>query len=253
MLQKTIHQITTLDDLRPSPKVNALFTQLVDLVITLPDETRVDEDICRTVQKTASDAETEMEIYWANKIINSTQPFETARSFPYLDNYTKLVAREIDQIENSGYSFNPTTRVLMVGSGPLPMTALELVRQRSVRLDHVDISPVAIALCQQVGRRLNVACGHILGDGATVTLDAQYDVIVIAGLAGESVRDKQTIINNMLPSLTYGGRLLLRSARGIRSLLYPGVEAADFYGMRLLSEYHPSDDVINSVFIYEKE
>lgn len=253
MLQTTIDEITALDDLRPSPKVNALFTQLVDLVVTLPDEFLIDIDAQRMMQQIASSAETEMEIYWANEIINSPQPLETFNSFPYLDNYAKLVAREIAQIEASGCQLAAQTRILMVGSGPLPMTALELMRQRSVQVDHVDISPIAIALCQQVGRQLNIDCGHILGDGATAVLDAQYDAILIAGLAGESVEDKQAIVNNMLPALAKDGRLLLRSARGIRSLLYPGVRANDFYGVRLLSEYHPTDDVINSVFIYEKE
>lgn len=253
MLQKTIDQISALDDLRPSPKVNALFTQLVDLVVTLPDDTIVTTDVRASIQRTASTAEAEMEVYWANKIINSVQPLEVMRSFPYLGNYAKLVAREITQIEKTGYLLTAQSRILMVGSGPLPMTALELIRQRSVYVDHVDASPGAITLCQQVDQRLNVACGYILGDGASITLDGRYDVILIAGLAGQSVREKQAIVNNLLPCLSDDGRLLLRSARGIRALLYPDVQATEFYGVRLLSEYHPSDDIINSVFIYEKE
>lgn len=253
MLQKTIDEITALDDLRPSPVVNALFTQLVDLVVTLPDETMVDGDVRQSIQRAASNAETEMEIYWASKIINSIQPHEAVREFPYTDNYAKLVAKEIALIEESGHLLTSKSRVLIIGSGPLPMTALELIRQRSVHVDHVDISPAAITLCQQVNQRLDVDCGHILGDGASISPTSQYDVVLIAGLAGESVQHKQAIINNLLPALSNSGRLLLRSARGIRSLLYPGVRSTEFYDVRLLSEYHPSDDVINSVFIYEKE
>ena len=79
-----------------------------------------------------------------------------------------------------------------------------------------------------------------------------YDVIYVAGLAGETVEDKQQIIDNVLPSLRAGGRLLLRSARGSRGLLYPAFVARDMRGVRVLEEYHPADEVINSVFIYER-
>lgn len=253
MLQTTIQQIQQLDDLRPSPKVDKLFSQLVREVITAPHETTFDSEIYQTMQRIASAAETEMELYWARKIVASAHPAQTLASFPYCDNYEKLVRREIHLIEESGLPLGASSRVLMIGTGPLPMTGLEFMRQRGVKVDHMDISLQALALCLLVSNRLGLTCGHILGDGASVELTDQYDVIVVAGLAGDSVPAKQAILDNILPHLEADGRLLLRSARGARTLLYPGVAANDFARVELLQEYHPTDDIINSIFVYKKE
>ena len=109
----------------------------------------------------------------------------------------------------------------------------------------------------QLARKLALAldwpCTCALADGRSVDLaNLAYDVIYVAGLAGETVEDKQQIIDNVLPSLRAGCRLLLRSARGSRGLLYPAFAARDMRGVRVLEEHHPTDEVINSVFIYER-
>lgn len=253
MLDATIQKILALDDLRPSPNVNELFTRLVGQIIDAPSDATFAATTRRRVQDVASRSETEMEIYWAQKIIASSHPQLALAQFPYCDNYAKLVEREVALIESSGCQLDKRSKVLMVGSGPLPMTAFELMRQRQVLVDHVDVSSEAIEICQSVGEKLGISCGHILGDGAKVVLESEYDVVVIAGLAGESVIQKQAIIDNIASNLKTGGRILLRSAKGARALLYPAVKSSDFNGVRLLQEYHPNDDVINSVFIYEKE
>jgi nicotianamine synthase len=253
MLQTTIQHIQQLDDLKPSPKVNQLFSQLVLEVIAAPQDATFDPQTRRSLQQIASAAETEMELYWARKIVASPNPAQALAAFPYCDNYEKLVGREIRLIEESGLPIDASSRILMIGTGPLPMTGLEFMRQRAARVDHMDISLQALALCSLVSNRLGLACGHILGDGAVVELTDQYDVIVVAGLAGENAPAKQAILDNTLPSLAANGRLLLRSARGARTLLYPGVLASDFAHIELLQEHHPTDDIINSIFVYKKE
>lgn len=252
MLLTTIKEIESLDDLRPSPNVNSLFTQLVNEVVAEPN-TELDDTTCRNVRRIASAAETEMELYWAQKIAASFRPTKALEGFPYIDNYQELVRREIALIEKSGLKLNDASRVLMVGTGPLPLTGFEFMAQRHVQLDHVDISLSALALCSLVGNRLGIACEHILGDGVSVALANKYDVVVIAALAGETVDHKQAIIDNILPSLKAGGRVLLRSAYGTRALLYPAIRADAFSRVTLLEEYHPNDHIINSVFIYKKE
>jgi hypothetical protein len=252
MLHTTIQAIQSLDNLEPSPRVNKLFTQLVRDVVA--EKTAQISDATRKNMRTiAAIAETKMEEHWAQKIIASHHPHEILQSFPYLHNYRELVRREIALIEKSGYTLSAHTRMLMIGTGPLPLTGLELMAQRDVTIDHADISLAALALCSLVGNRLNLTCGHVLGDGAKITLNHTYDVIFIAALAGETATQKQAIINNILPALTKEGRIVLRSAHGTRTLLYPGIPATAFNGVVLLEEYHPDDDIINSVFVYKKE
>ena len=253
MLLTTIQAIQSLENLKPSRRVNNLFTQLVQEVIAAPPEILVDNSTRRNMQRIASAAETEMELFWARNIIASANPAKVLAAFPYRDNYHELIRREISLVEGSGRQLSEFSHVLMIGTGPLPMTGLELMSQRNVRIDHIDTSLTALAICSLVGNRLGLSCGHILGDGASVSLADQYDLIIVAALAGETTAQKQAIIDNVLPSLARDGRLLLRSAYGARTLLYPGIIANDFSHVELLEEYHPQDEIINSIFVYEKE
>lgn len=41
----------------------------------------------------------------------------------------------------------------------------------------------------------------------------------------------------------------LHQLTGARTLLYPGFDAHAFEGVQLMEEYHPTDDIINSVFV----
>ena len=47
--------------------------------------------------------------------------------------------------------------------------------------------------------------------------------------------------------------MVIRSARGSRGLLYPAFAASEIAHVVLREEYHPTDEVINSVFVYRKE
>ena len=88
--------------------------------------------------------------------------------------------------------------------------------------------------------------------GQSVALDkGQYDAIYVAGLAGETLAEKQAIVDHVRPALKPDGRLLARGAYGARTLLYPGFDAHAFEGVQLMEEYHPTDGVINSVFVYK--
>ena len=93
----------------------------------------------------------------------------------------------------------------------------------------------------------------VTGLGQSVALDeGQYDVIYVAGLAGETLAEKQAIVDRVLPALKPDGRLLARGAYGARTLLYPGFDADALENVQLMEKYHPTDKVINSVFVYKQ-
>ncbi len=254
MLQTTINQVLALDDLRPSSQVNELFERLVALIVNSSETSdNFPPALQARVRGVASASEAALEMHWAERIIMAVNPAAELARFPYTCNYALLVGREIGLVEASGRPLQRGQRLLMIGSGSLPMTALEFASQRGMVVDHVDISASAIEACRTTSECLGVSGDYIVADGRTVTLEREYDVILVAGLAGETIEEKQAIIDQVLPSLKSNGRLLVRSASGLRSLLYPAVRATDFTNIELLSEYHPTDEVINSVFIYKKE
>lgn len=252
-MDTVIEKVMNLPQLAPCPEVNQAFSELVAAVIKNPQWQPDDGALHRAVRCRCSEAEGRLECFWAQKIIQADDPLAAVEKFPYQSNYRELTAREVRLIEKSGLRLDMASKVAIIGSGPLPLTAWWLYKSMGAQVTHVDVCPVAIELARQFALALDWSCTCVLADGRSVDLaNLAYDVIYVAGLAGETVEDKQQIIDNVLPSLRAGGRLLLRSARGSRGLLYPAFVARDMRGVRVLEEYHPADEVINSVFIYER-
>jgi nicotianamine synthase len=140
----------------------------------------------------------------------------------------------------------------MIGSGPLPLTGWWLHQLTGARITHVDASDEAIKLSRGLATALDWPGEFVTGLGQSVALDeGRYDVIYVAGLAGETLAEKQAIVDRALSALKPDGRLIARGAYGARTLLYPGFDADALEGVQLMEEYHPTDGVINSVFVYK--
>lgn len=254
-IQAAINDVLDLQDLVPSSVVNIAMTNLVNSAMhgTKTELDSIDTSTILRIRDISAKAETEMEKFWAKRIIASPDAATALASFPYLDNYTELTKRELKLVKESGLSLNSSHITLMIGSGPLPLTAFEMHRQSGAVIDHVDSSSEAIELCEKISQILSMQSDHYHATGEGVVLDKKYDLILLAALAGSTQREKQVIINNVLPALAANGRIVVRSARGSRELLYPAVDAKSLQHVTLLGECHPDDHVINSVLVYERK
>lgn len=88
---------------------------------------------------------------------------------------------------------------------------------------------------------INLVEGNKLGE---------YDVIVLAALVGLERTQKLKILDHLAINMRPGAALLLRSAHGARSFLYPVVEEEDLINrFSLLCVIHPTNDVINSIIL----
>lgn len=86
-----------------------------------------------------------------------------------------------------------------------------------------------------------------------VTKDLEeYDIVYLAALVGMDKAEKNRIIDHLAEYMAPGALLMLRSAHGARAFLYPVVEPGDLRGFEVLSVFHPTDEVINSVVIARK-
>ena len=184
----------------------------------------------------------------------AARPQQELEKFWYIDNYRELVRREVGLLGGSGLSLTDSSRAAMIGSGPLPLTAWCLWHQTGAAVDLVDMEPAALAQSRELARAIVWPVGECLvADGAAVALpDNAYDVIYVAGLAGDSAEAKQQIIDNILPVLRPGGRIIVRGAHGAKTLLYPAFDPNSLRRVQLLVEYNPDDDIINSVYVYKK-
>lgn len=254
-MDKCIERVLSLPRLTPSEEANAAFTELVEAVVAHGEEPLLcDEDIRRQVQQRCAAAEGALERHWSRRIAESDNPWAELEAFPYHENYKELTRREIGLLGRTGLRLcGCSSEVAMIGSGPLPLTGWWLHQLTGARITHVDASDEAIELSRGLAAALDWPGEFVTGPGQSVALDeGRYDAIYVAGLAGETLAEKQAIVDHVRPALKPDGRLLARGAYGVRTLLYPGFDADAIEGVQLMEEYHPTDGVINSVFVYKQ-
>ena len=254
-MDTAIKTVMNLHEFAPSPDVNAAFSGLVAAAVQVTKLPKwCNDEVCREVQRRCSLSESEMEMYWSRRITSSARPQQELEKFWYIENYRELVRREVGLLGGSGLFLSEGSHVAMIGSGPLPLTAWCLWCQTGAMVDLVDMAPAALAQSHELARAITWPVGEcLLADGAAVALpDNAYDVIYVAGLAGGSAEAKQQIIDNILPALRSGGRIIVRGAHGAKTLLYPAFDPNGLQRVQLLVEYNPDDDIINSVYVYKK-
>jgi hypothetical protein len=241
-------------ELRPSPRVNHLFSTLVRLVISIPDEhvaDVLDDPVVRGLAARLRDlcarGEFELEAFWADAITTGADPRAELARFPYLENYRLLCRMELDALV--GAVQRPVRSVAFAGSGPLPLSSFRFAQELGVPVDCLDRDPEAVAVSRRLVARLNFGDVRVrVADVAAVDLSG-YDVVVLAALVGATPAEKAAVLRQITASMTPGAVVLIRSARGLRTLLYPAVDPQALTGLDIVSVVHPADEVINSAIV----
>lgn len=241
-------------DLRPGPEVDELFGSLVRLVLATPagdaDDLLADPAVAAVrpgLHALCSTGEYEMELSWARRIAASATPHDELERFPYTGNYRQLSRMELDLLAT--VVDRPVRRVAFVGSGPLPLSSVLAATELGVPVDSFDRDPEAVALARRVVAALGLGgLAFHLADVADADLGA-HDVVVLAALVGATAADKRAVLRRLAATMAPGAVLLARSARGLRSLLYPAIEPGALEGFELQAVVHPTDEVINSVVL----
>lgn len=81
---------------------------------------------------------------------------------------------------------------------------------------------------------------------------ADSDVVYVAALVGLSQEDKEEIFLNVVRTMRPGALLVIRSAWGLRTCLYPEVSVNTERLLEVLEPcavVHPYTDVVNSVVV----
>lgn len=247
-------ELAVRDDLRPGPEVDELFGRLVRLVLTAPAETvpAVLNDVeiqhlAPRLRALCARGESELEHAWADRIIAGRPPREELARFPYVGNYRQLSRMEIGILASA--LPRRVRSLAFVGSGPLPLSSLYLAGELDASVDNYDRDPAAL----DAGARVAAALGYgELGFHEADVLDADlsgYDVVVLAALVGDTLEAKRRILARLAATMRPGAILLARSARGLRTLLYPPIDRTALDGFEPLTEVHPVNDVINSAIL----
>lgn len=268
-------------DLRPGPQVDAVFGRLVRLVLDVPADEAAGvlahpavRDVVPHLRALCFAGEYQLELAWAERIAVSLDPRAELARFPYVDNYRLLggLEREVVGRLADGLAAPAVERVAFVGSGPLPLTSFQLTSGTGVRVDNLDRDATALERSRRVADALGVGglgfrhvdvgrpsptpgaprAPEVDLDGASAVDLAAYDLVVLAALVGQTPADKARVVRHLATGMAPGALLLARSARGLRTLLYPEVDVGTLAGFDVLGIVHPTDEVINSVILARK-
>lgn len=245
-------------DLRPAPEVDAAFGELVGLCCHPPtgDTARVLEQIAPhadRLRELSSTGEGRMEQHWAARIAAAADPVAELDLFPYLGNYHDLVRLELASLDAVGVP--APRRAVVLGSGPLPLTGLVLAARHGAEVVHVDRDADAARAGDAVATALGIPARTLVADVTAAVPDpgldaelAQADVVLVGALVGADAPEKRALTTRLAEAAP-GATLLVRTAAGLRTLLYPEVTAADLPDLDVLLEVHPWTDVVNSVLV----
>ncbi|KAL2331171.1 hypothetical protein Fmac_018752 [Flemingia macrophylla] len=253
--------ISKLESLKPCKQVNSLFTHLVNLCIlpssidikSLPQEV---QNMRESLINLCGHAEALLELEFSSFISLTPEPMKNVTLFPYYGNYIKLAHMENKILKENGV-VNPK-KVAFVGSGPMPLSSIIIATHHlpSTHFDNFDIDHKA----NEVARKIVASDAALEMRMKFVTQDimevrerlGQYDCIFLAALVGMSKEAKVKILGHTWKYMKEGGLLLVRSAKGARAFLYPVIEECDVVNFEVLTIFHPTDDVINSVVLLRK-
>ncbi|KAF8400335.1 hypothetical protein HHK36_013632 [Tetracentron sinense] len=253
--------ICKLESLSPSKQVNSLFTQLVKLC-TLPSSIDIrflppDVQLMRNSLITlCGHSEGLLELEFSSFLTNFPQPLQHLNLFPYYGNYVKLASLEYRILYENGVV--QPKKVAFVGSGPMPLTSIIMAthHMKSTYFDNFDIDEAAndvahqiIASDAELESRMKFKTCDVMEVAEKL---GEYDVIFLAALVGMNKEEKMKILGHIRKYMKDGGILLVRSANGARGFLYPVVDEDDLLGFEVLSIFHPTNDVINSVVLVRK-
>ncbi|KAK7324419.1 hypothetical protein VNO77_27955 [Canavalia gladiata] len=253
--------ISKLESLRPSKQVNSLFTHLVNLC-TLPSSIDIEalpqevQTMRESLINLSGHAEGLLELEFSTFIGLTPNPLNNLTIFPYYGNYVKLANLENKILKENGV-VNPK-KVAFVGSGPMPLTSIIMAthHMESTHFDNFDIDEKANEMARKIvasdatfERRMKFETQDIMEVRERL---GQYDCIFLAALVGMSKEEKIKIMGHIRKYMKEEGFLLVRSAKGARAFLYPIVEEHDMVNFEVLTIFHPTNDVINSVVLLRK-
>ena len=178
------------------------------------------------------------------------------KKFPYYMNYRDLVALEMSTVYTACNTKRPPLRIAFIGAGPLPMSPIAIAQflarknpplnaatgkqskwstlktlfdkkgehKPGAHVHCIDRDPEAVEAAKKVVEKLGKIADYIsfeCAEAEEVTDLKQFDVVFMASLVGESQDEKNGIIRGIVKRMEEGAVLCVRSAHGLRTILYP--------------------------------
>jgi nicotianamine synthase len=247
-LRSLYNQITQLEDLSPRPATNRLFSELVTFALSQERGDLTRGEVLK-LQKICSSAEYELEKFWAQKILAAKNPHAALMKFPYHKNYAKLT--QLEWLSLLGCTSHRAHRVVFIGGGPLPLTAMLLAQvyglQVTILEKEKEACLISRKLCAALGLQKSVRI--VQADAQSFTGYGKFNTFFVAALAGLDSKVKRTIIAKIQKAAPAHSHVLARSSWGSREVLYRPFNLKD-HRVSAIVEVRPHNDVVNSFYIF---
>lgn len=258
LYEKTYHVLTSQQDLSPrNVRVNSCLTDFVAAVMDwenkgqaeqILSDKKVAESRPRLLEA-LSEAEFQMEAYFARDFLDrDSLALEDLEDFWYRDCYKNLTSAELTALNEAGVHLDENSSVTFIGSGPMPLTALDFYLQTGASVTCVDNDPQAIAQSGQMIRKLGLEdkIDFICADGADIDTFGS-DLVFIASLVTgkDSMLQK---IRTTSPQAVVG----VRSVEDLNVLLYDPVDPKEVtkFDYEYIAKSAAEADTINTTLFF---
>lgn len=247
---KIFDRILKLDSLKPSQETNDAF---FDLVTFCSNNKKINlkNNQIKKLRELSSQAEYEMEMYWAKRIIASKNADKELRTFWYYANYEQLVDLEYSNISSL---YKNIKKILFVGGGPLPLTAILLHKKYGTKCTILEKDTESHNISTLLLQKLSLtnAVKVINVPAEDYSNYNSFNLIYLAAMVGEDETSKSKIISLLHTKISKGKVLVCRSSHGTRKLLYTPIGTKILQEITPILEVRPYNSIINSFYILQK-
>lgn len=262
----SIHEaLSSVKNLIPSPIVNREFTKLVSIVDNSNSNNSETDDsreilsnskiepIIKDIRLFSSKGESELEAFWAKKILKSDDPEVTMSYFPYYSNYKKMTEFEVGGM--FACDIHKRHKILFVGSGPLPLSSIMMAKIHGITVHNLDSSEEAVRISKKVvsALGLNKMIKIIKGNILDFKDLAEYDGVFVAALVGKDEEEKLKIIRYVSSHCNKDTHIILRSVTNLGTLLYPEITAKCLDELSVVKIFDQPKGVINNIIVCKKK
>lgn len=258
-IHRIYQRIAQLENLSVDAETLALFGELLEILREHSDSDLLSRDpylqaIAPPLRRIFAGAAYAYEKFWAEKLLGMPDlPATLQEHYPYRKHYERATRLEYQAL--SACAEQPVRRILMVGSGPLPMTSIQLVQQAAgdLSIDNLDISGEASDIGKRIcaGLGLSGRMNFLTGDISAKDDLAPYDAIWLAALAGDN-HNKGRLLKHLYRHMKPGALLLVRTACQLRALIYPAITTADLQPFALRLKIQTYSDNFHSIYLVQR-
>ena len=255
--QDTYETLDMQKDLSPkNPAVNACLSAFVGAVLNVSKHPHA-KDVIEDPQIKAlrpklltflSKAEYEMEKHFAE--LFAARPSlkeQDLKDFWYRNCYHQLIAEELKVLRQTETS--PDKPVAFVGSGPLPLTAIDFNLQSGRKVTCIDSNTDAVRLSRSMISNMGLSdkINIVHTEGASANYK-EFGMVMIASL----IPQKENVLARIRETAPEA-IVAVRSVEGAKAMLYEEVDPKDFEkaGLTLVSSTRDTSSTINTTLYFK--